>query len=84
MDYLQAIMTNRKAKRMLNEADDWLLFTAKTKDDMTEMGAYLNKPEAWEVLLNLAIDKYHIRETLRNVVNTADEYLENNSDSSES
>ena len=68
-------MTLRKAKRLLNESDDWLVFTMKqTGDNQAEMGAYYPSIESWEVLLNLTINDYHIRETLRNVLNTADAY----------
>ena len=38
------------------------------------MGAYYRNLESWEILLNLAVNDYHIRETLRNVINTADTY----------
>lgn len=71
-------MNNRKAKRMLNEADEWVLFTTKKKEDTAEFYLFISSAEAWEILLNLAIDEYHIRETFRNIVRTADEYLEDN------
>ncbi len=77
-------MTNRKAKRILNESDDWVLFTSKKKGDYYEMVVSMNRDEAWEVLLQLAIDKYHIRETFRNIINITDEHLKDNQDSSES
>lgn len=77
-------MTNRKAKRLLSEADDWVLITSKRKGDETSMMLSYNKEEAWEILLNLSIEKYHIRETLRNIIKFTDEYLEDKRDSPES
>lgn len=68
-------MTIRKVKRLLNESDDWLVFTMKkVNDDEASMGAYYRNLESWEILLNLAVNDYHIRETLRNVIATADAY----------
>jgi len=68
-------MTIRKVKRLLNESDDWIVFTMKkTSEDEASMGAYYQNLESWEILLNLAVNDYHIRETLRNVINTADAY----------
>lgn len=79
-------MTLRKVKRMLNESDDFLVFTMKvTKTDevilpsgvqnqTASFGVFHKDVESWEILLNLAINDYHIRETLRNVINAADQY----------
>lgn len=68
-------MTIRKVKRLLNESDDWLVFTMKkVNKDEASMGAYYRNLESWEILLNLAVNDYHIRETLRNVIATADAY----------
>jgi hypothetical protein len=68
-------MTLRKVKRLLNESDDFLVFTMKKgSDDMASFGVYYQNAESWEILLNLAVSDYHIRETLRNVLNTADAY----------
>ena len=68
-------MTIGKVKRLLNESDDWLVFTMKkVNEDEASMGAYYRNLESWEILLNLAVNDYHIRETLRNVIATADAY----------
>jgi hypothetical protein len=68
-------MTLRKVKRLLNESDDFLVFTMKKgAEDMASFGVYYQSLESWEILLNLAVSDYHIRETLRNVLNTADAY----------
>jgi len=68
-------MTLRKVKRLLNESDDFLVFTMKKgQEDMASFGVYYQSLESWEILLNLAVQDYHIRETLRNVLNTADAY----------
>ena len=77
-------MTNRKAKRLLNESDEWILFTRVTKNDQTEMVCSYSKDTAWEILLNLAVEKYHIRETLRNILKFTDDHLKDQSDSGES
>jgi len=76
-------MTNRRAKRMLNEADDWLLFTSKTKDDEYHASAFYNRAQAWEILLNLAVSDHYVRETLRNILHEADKYLADQQDSPE-
>jgi hypothetical protein len=77
-------MTHRKAKRMLQESDDYLMFTGQRRNGDYEMGCYFNNEAAWAILLNLAIDKYHIRETLRNLLKQCDDYLsQNESDSTE-
>lgn len=76
-------MNNRKAKRMLNESNEWVLFTTKRKEDTQEFYLFISSPEAWEILLHLAIDEYHIRETFRNILKTADEYLEDNGNQAE-
>ncbi len=69
-------MTLRKVKRMLNESDDFLVFTRKdTGTDIANFGVFHKDLESWEILLNLAVSDYHIRETLRNVLNAADQYL---------
>ena len=73
-------------KRMLNESDDFLVFTMKvTKTDevilpsgvqnqTASFGVFHKDNDSWEILLNLAVSDYHIRETLRNVLTTADAY----------
>ena len=79
-------MTLRKVKRILNESDDFLVFTMKvTKTDevilppgvqnpTASFGVFHKDVESWEILLNLAVNDYHIRETLRNILNAADQY----------
>jgi len=68
-------MTLRKVKRMLNESDDFLVFTRKdTGADVANFGVFHKDEDSWEILLNLAVSDYHIRETLRNVLNAADAY----------
>jgi len=68
-------MTLRKVKRMLNETDDFLVFTrTDTGEDVANFGVFHKDQESWEILLNLAVSDYHIRETLRNVLTAADAY----------
>lgn len=68
-------MTLRKVKRMLNESDDFLVFTRKdTGGDTANFGVFHKDLESWEILLNLAVSDYHLLETLRNVLNAADAY----------
>lgn len=68
-------MTLRKVKRMLNESDDFLVFTmTKGKGEEASFGVFHKDLESWEILLTLAVNDYHIRETLRNVLNAADQY----------
>jgi hypothetical protein len=60
---------------MLNESDDFLVFTRKdTGADVANFGVFHKDQDSWEILLNLAVSDYHIRETLRNVLNAADTY----------
>lgn len=77
-------MTSRKAKRFINQADEWVVFTSERKEDNQHFKVLVSNDEAWEVLLNLAVNDYHIRETFRNIVKTADEYIKNQRDSGES
>jgi len=68
-------MTLRKVKRLLNESDDFLVFTRKdTGADVANFGVFHKDADSWEILLNLAVSDYHIRETLRNVLTAADTY----------
>jgi hypothetical protein len=49
-------MTLRKVKRMLNESDDFLVFTrTDTGEDVANFGVFHKDTESWEILLNLAI-----------------------------
>ena len=58
---------------MLNESDDFLVFTRKdTGADVANFGVFHKDTDSWEILLNLAVSDYHIRETLRNVLNAPD------------
>lgn len=60
---------------MLNESDDFLVFTRKdTGTDIANFGVFHKDLDSWEILLNLAVSDYHMRETLRNVLNAADQY----------
>ena len=60
---------------MINESDDFLVFTRKdTGPDVANFGVFHKDTDSWEILLNLAVSDYHIRETLRNVLNAADAY----------
>lgn len=67
-------MTHRKAKRMLNESDDFILFTMKKDGEHANFAVFNQAPESWEILLNLVIHDYHIRETFRNILTTADNF----------
>jgi hypothetical protein len=76
-------MTLRKVKRMLNESDDFLVFTRKdTGADVANFGVFHKDTDSWEILLNLAVSDYHIRETLRNVLNAADTYRDQQAEDS--
>jgi len=74
-------MTPRRAKRYINQANDWIVFANEiNKNSDHTFRVLLSSDEAWEILLNLAIAEYPIRETLRNILKAADEHLENNGD----
>ena len=71
-------MTPRRAKRYINTSNDWILFATDNKGDEHNFRVIMSRNESWEILLNLAIQDYPIRETLRNILNTADEHLKDN------
>ena len=71
-------MTPRRAKRNINTSKDWILFAEEIKGDTHNYRVLLSREEAWEILLNLAITDYPIRETLRNILDLTDEHLKNN------
>jgi hypothetical protein len=71
-------MTPRRAKRYINTSNDWILFATDDKEDKHNFRVIMSRNESWEILLNLAISDYPIRETLRNILNTADEHLKDN------
>lgn len=77
-------MTHRKAKRFINASNDWLVFASEEKEHNTKFSVLLSREEAWEILLNLAVREYPIRETLRNILKAADDYIENNGTERES
>ena len=77
-------MTPRRAKRYINQSSDWIVFADEIKDkDKHTFRILMSREEAWEIILNLAINQYPIRETLRNILKTADEYIKDNPDTSE-
>tara|TARA_R110000787_G_scaffold43672_1_gene106958 strand:- start:1411 stop:1659 length:249 start_codon:yes stop_codon:yes gene_type:complete len=71
-------MANRKAKRYLTEADEYVLFTSAKRGDKSAFKIIISSEDAWEVILNLAIKEYPIRETLRNILITTDAYIQSN------
>jgi len=71
-------MTPRRAKRYINTSNDWILFATDNKGDEHNFRVIMSRNEAWEILLNLAIQDYPIRETLRNILETADEHIRDN------
>ena len=54
-------MTSRKAKRYINQADEWVVFTSEKKGEDQHFKVLVSNTEAWEVLLNLAVNDYHLR-----------------------
>ncbi len=77
-------MTPRRAKRYINTSNDWILFATDGKGDDQNFRVIMSREEAWEILLNLSISDYPIRETLRNILEITDEHLKNQHDNSES
>tara|TARA_R110002050_G_scaffold39563_4_gene96773 strand:+ start:5473 stop:5709 length:237 start_codon:yes stop_codon:yes gene_type:complete len=71
-------MTPRRAKRYINTSNDWILFATDGTEEKHNFRVIMSRNESWEILLNLAISDYPIRETLRNILNTADEHLKDN------
>lgn len=77
-------MSHRKAKRLLNESDNYILFTEKTQGDDKVYTSFYENIEAWEVLLNITVADRLIRETLRNIIKIADENIADQGFASES
>ena len=74
-------MTPRRAKRYINQSNEWIVFADEiNKNSDHTYRIIISSEDAWEILLNLAINQYPVRETLRNIIKTADEYIENNRD----
>ena len=72
-------MTPRRAKRYLNQANDWIVFADEIKSNSDHnYRVIMSREEAWEILLNLAVSEYPIRETLREIVRLADEHQQEN------
>ncbi len=71
-------MTPRRAKRYINTSNDWILFATDGTEEKQNFRVIMSRNESWEILLNLAISDYPIRETLRNILTTADEHLKDN------
>ena len=76
-------MTSRRAKRFINQSSDWIVFAEETKFEKTTFRCLQSGEEAWEILLNLCVTDYAIRETFRNILTLADEHLKNNGDHGE-
>ena len=77
-------MTPRRAKRYINQSKDWILFAEEVNQSSEHtFRVIMSREEAWEIILNLAITEYPIRETLRNILKIADENIENQSDTTE-
>ncbi len=73
-------MTPRRAKRYINTSNDWILFATDEKDGIHNFRVLMSTDAAWEILLNLSIQEYPIRETLRNILKATDEHIANNED----
>ena len=77
-------MTPRRAKRYINQSSEWVLFAEEEKHGKTTFRCLQSSDAAWEILLNLCVSDYAIRETFRNILKTADEHLADFRDSGES
>lgn len=73
-------MTPRRAKRYINTSNDWIVFTTDEKDGVHSFRVLMSSDAAWEIMLNLCIKEYPMRETLRNILKTADDYIADNQD----
>mgnify|MGYP003115799493 CR=1 FL=1 len=73
-------MTPRRAKRYINTSSDWIVFATDEKEGIHNFRVLMSSDNAWEIVLNLCIQEYPIRETLRNILNTADDYIADNED----
>lgn len=77
-------MTPRRAKRYINQSNDWIVFADEiNRNEEHTFRILMSREEAWEILLNLAINQYPVRETLRNILKAADDYIKDNPDTSE-
>jgi len=73
-------MTPRRAKRYINQANDWIVFANEINANSEHtFRVIMSRDEAWEIILNLACNQYSVRETLREIVRLADEVQDPNS-----
>ncbi len=77
-------MTPRRAKRYINQSSEWIVFAEETKNEKTTFRCLQSSDSAWEILLNLCVTDYAIRETFRNILTTADEHIQNGGADAES
>ena len=74
-------MSARKAKRHINESDDYLVFTRKR--DVININHKDN--DSLNIILDLAVANKHFLELLRSVIKSVDEYTkQENTDKSDS
>jgi len=73
-------MTPRRAKRYINTSNDWILFATDEKNKIHNFRVLMSSDAAWEILLNLCIQEYPIRQTLKNIIKTADDHIADNQD----
>ena len=77
-------MTPRRAKRYINKSSEWVVFTEEEAQGKSQFRVMISSENSWEILLNLSIGDFAIRETLRNIVNTADDIIANQRDKEQS
>jgi hypothetical protein len=71
-------LTFRKAKRLLNQCDDWVLFTSKNNNDETaNLECATMTSTSWAILIDFATADENFYNALETILNTARDIREN-------
>jgi len=71
-------LTFRKAKRLLGQCDDWVLFTAKNNGDETcNLECATMTSTSWALLIDFAVADDNFFQALQTILNTADDIRTN-------
>ena len=71
-------LTFRKAKRLLGQCDDWVLFTAKNNGDETcNLECATMTSTSWALLIDFATADQNFYNALETILNTARDIREN-------
>ena len=71
-------LTFRKAKRLLGQCDDWILFTSEnTGEDTANLQCATADSQSWTILIDLAANDENFYNALETIITTARDIREN-------